>query len=240
MLEGARQLDEELDAERQANEAYERYRARGRMKDGRRFGGPPKPYRPPELPAGKINVTDPDSRLLKASKGYVQGYNAQLVTTKDQIVIAAEITATPADFGQLGPMVQAARAELEHAGVTEKPSLALADSGYWHHDQMDALAADGIATLIPPDAANRQGNRPGWEGGRYRWMRNLLSTELGSQLYQCRQWMIEAVIGHIKHNRGMGQFRRRGRSAVRTELRLIAASHNLTKLHRHQIALAAN
>jgi Transposase domain (DUF772) len=64
-----------LDAERQANEAYEAYRTRGRMKDGRRFGRPPDPYVPPELPAGKINVTDPDSRLLKAMKGYVQGYN---------------------------------------------------------------------------------------------------------------------------------------------------------------------
>jgi hypothetical protein len=161
MLEAARQLDEELDAERQANEAYERYRARGRMTDGRRFGGPPKPYQPPELPAGKINVTDPDSRLLKTSKGYLKGYNAQLVTTKDQIVIAAEITATPTDFGQLGPRVQAAREELEHAGVTEKPSVTLADSGYWHHDPMDELAACGIATLIPPDTANCQGNGPG-------------------------------------------------------------------------------
>ena len=42
-----------------ANAAYEAYRARGVMKDGRRFGGPPKPYAPPETPAGKINLTDP-------------------------------------------------------------------------------------------------------------------------------------------------------------------------------------
>ena len=30
--------------------------------------------------------------------------------------------------------------------------------------------------------------------------------------------------------------RRRGRTAVRTEWRLLMATHNLTKLHRHQIA----
>ena len=36
--------DGELDVERRANQAYEAYRARGRMKDGRRFGGPPNPY----------------------------------------------------------------------------------------------------------------------------------------------------------------------------------------------------
>ena len=40
---------------------------------------PPKPYVPPEVPAGKINITDPDSRNLKALRGYVQGYNAQAV-----------------------------------------------------------------------------------------------------------------------------------------------------------------
>ena len=68
-IEALRQLEEQLDAERQANEAYELYRARGRMKDGRRS---PSPYEPPQRPAGSISLTDPDSRMLKATKGYVQ------------------------------------------------------------------------------------------------------------------------------------------------------------------------
>ncbi len=42
-------------------------------------------------------MTDPDSRLLKAK--YVQGYNAQLVTKERQIVIAADLTTEPGDFG---------------------------------------------------------------------------------------------------------------------------------------------
>ena len=54
LVEARRRLDEELAVERRANADYEAYRARGVMKDGRRFGGPPKPYQPPELPAGKI------------------------------------------------------------------------------------------------------------------------------------------------------------------------------------------
>jgi hypothetical protein len=32
------------------------------MKDGRRFGCPPKPYSAPQVPEGKINTTDPDAR----------------------------------------------------------------------------------------------------------------------------------------------------------------------------------
>jgi hypothetical protein len=39
------------------------------MRDGRRFGGPPKPYSPPERPEGKINTTDPDSKNMKAYRG---------------------------------------------------------------------------------------------------------------------------------------------------------------------------
>ena len=35
------------------------------MKNGRRFGAPPKPYTPPERPPGRVNVTDPDSKIIK-------------------------------------------------------------------------------------------------------------------------------------------------------------------------------
>src|SRR3954469_24576659 len=58
-----RRLEEELWTEVRANRAYEAYRARGRMKDGRRFGRPPDPYQPPATPEGQINLTDPDSHL---------------------------------------------------------------------------------------------------------------------------------------------------------------------------------
>jgi Transposase DDE domain len=238
-IEAQRQLEDQLDAERQANEAYELYRAGGRMKDGRRFGSPPDPYEPPQRPAGMINLTDPDSRLLKATKGYVQGYNAQFVTDENQIIIAAEVNVDSPDFGHLEPMLSAAGAELSKAGVIDKPRMTLADAGYWNQRHMDNLAADGIQVLIPPQSPKRQDARPGWQGGRYAWMRHLLSTDLGAELYRKRQGMIEAVFGQTKHNRGMSQFRRRGKPAVRTEWRLIAATHNLVKLHKHQLALAA-
>src|SRR5215212_6414203 len=97
------------------------YRARGVMRDGRRFGAPPKPFEPPPTPAGKVNVTDPDSRNVKTPRGYVQGYNAQAAVTERQIVVAAEINTDSPDFGHLGPMVDAARTELAAAGVTDKP-----------------------------------------------------------------------------------------------------------------------
>src|ERR687892_339490 len=65
--ETARRLEEELEVEHQANAAYEAWRRRGVAADGTRRMAPGsgKPYRPPQLPAGAINTTDPHSRLVK-------------------------------------------------------------------------------------------------------------------------------------------------------------------------------
>jgi transposase len=235
LLEAGRRLHEELDVEHRANADYEAYRARGVMKDGRRFGGPPKPYRPPERPSGKINLTDLDSRNVKTLRGWVQGYNAQAVCTEDQIVIAAEVTPSSADFGQLEPMVSAAERELAAARVTDAPEVVLADAGYWHTEQIERLNARGLAVLVPPDAKKRKGERPGWQGGLYALMRTLLATETGGDLYARRNVMIEPVFGHTKFNRGIDRFQRRGRAAARSEWRLITATHNLLKLHSHQL-----
>jgi DDE family transposase len=232
-------LQEELWAEQRANAAYEAWRARGISADGARRMAPGtvKPYVPPDIPQGRINVTDPDSRTMKKVGGYLQGYNAQTVVTEDQVIVAAEISIATQDFGHLGPVVSAARAELAGAGVQEQPAMVLADAGYWHSEQMDQLAADGIPVLIPPDASKRRGERPGWSGGRYAWMRALLATELGGQIYRRRQTMIEPVFGQIKFNRRIDRFQRRGRAAARSEWRLAAATHNLLKLHSHQLAV---
>jgi hypothetical protein len=236
--EAKRRLEEEVWTETRGNRAYEAYRARGRMKDGRRFGRPPDPYQPPATPAGRINVTDPDSRVVKGLRGFIQGYNAQAVTNEHQLVIAAEVMTAAPDFGHLEPMLDAAQRELHAAGVGDTPGVLLADAGYWHQQQMERIVDRGIAVLIPPDASKRKGARPGWDGGLYAFMRRVLATERGGGLYRQRQPMIEPVFGQTKHNRGIGRFQRRGRAAVRAEWRLITATHNLLKLHRHTLATA--
>jgi Transposase DDE domain len=198
----------------------------------RGVSGVPKPLRCQE----HLNLTDLDSRNVKTPRGWVQGYNAQAVTTADQIVIAAEVTIDSPDFGHLEPMVRAAWADLHNAGVTESPDVVLADAGYWHQVQMERLMSEGVQVLIPPDANKRKGERPGWQGGLYAFMRRVLAGERGGELYARRQVMVEPVFANTKFNRRCDRFLRRGRSACRSEWRLINATHNLLKLWKHSTA----
>jgi Phage integrase family len=66
---------------------------------------------------------------------------------ENQVVIAAEVTVDPGDFGHLEPIVDAARSELKDAGVSETPAVLLADAGYWHQAQMQNIVDRGIHDL---------------------------------------------------------------------------------------------
>jgi transposase len=239
LRESRRRLEEEHRVQIEANAAYEAYRARGVMKDGRRFGRPADPHTPPPQPAGTINTTDHDSRIVRTTgQPAVQGYNAQAAVNEHQIIVAAEVTVDSPDFGHLEPMVDATIRELERAGVSQPPETVVADPGYWHKQQIENLVNQGITVLIPPDSGVRRGNRPGWDKGLYAFMRRVLATDHGRSIYRRRMATVEPVFGQMKFNRSFDRFQRRGRSAVRSEWRLAAATHNLLKLHSHRIAAA--
>jgi Transposase DDE domain len=203
-----RQLAEDWRAERRANERYEAYRARGVMKNGRPFGSPPKPYSPPEAPEGKLNTTDPDARRMKFGRNFMSAYNAQAVTTEDQIIVAAEITTKGGDFEELGPMIAATESELATAGVEASPGVVLADAGYWSNEHIESLRERGIVPIVAADTTR---NRPRKNrlGGPYDFMRRVIASEAGSELYAKRQCMVEPVFAQIKTNRRIDRFKRR-------------------------------
>lgn len=166
LLETLHRLEENRQVEIDANAAYEAWHAERRAGGvpGQKLGMPPKPVTPPAEPEGVINKTDHDSRMMRTQgQPTVQGYNAQAVVTRGQIIVAAEIAVESPDFGHLEPAVHAVLRELEDAGVTQRPETVLADAGYWHTQQMQNIVSHGIQVLVPPDAGLRDGARPGWD-----------------------------------------------------------------------------
>jgi hypothetical protein len=96
--ERLRRCKEQLEAE-QADEhaAYQEnlaWRAAWEAEHGRKLAGrKPTPPAADALAARRINTTDPDTRLMKRAGGRsVQGYNAQVVASPEQVIIAARVT----------------------------------------------------------------------------------------------------------------------------------------------------
>jgi transposase len=240
LFEACRRLEEELDFEDASHAAYEAWRARGVAADGSRRMAPGmvKAHAPAQVPTGLVNTTDHDSRVMRTQgQPSLQGYNAQLAVNDQQLIVAAEVTTDAPDFGHLEPMVRATQRELQAADAGE-PAIVVADAGYWHQRQIEAVVSDGIRVLVPPDSGLRKGPRPGWTGGFYDFMRRVLATTDGRAIYRTRQSTIEPVFGQLKFNRQIRRFQRRGRAACRSEWRLIAATHNLLKLHNHRLSAA--
>ncbi|MDQ3956468.1 MAG: transposase [Actinomycetota bacterium] len=109
---------------------------------------------PPDPRRGqvRVNTTDPDSRVMKTSQGYLQGYNAQAAATEDQIVVAAEVTNRNDDRGHFRPLLEGAQANLRASG-TDPIETALADTGYFGIDNITSDFGCGI--LIAPVATRR-------------------------------------------------------------------------------------
>jgi transposase len=238
-LERLRRCREELEAEQaQVQAAYDdnlRWRAEWEAEHGRRLAGrKPSAPDPDGLAKRSINTTDPDSRkIIRTGKTAVQGYNAQAVATADQIIVAADLTQQVNDSGQLQPMIAAAMAELERAGIDQQPETVLADGGYWNTAQIAALGLSGLQVIVPTRSATRTKARTlsPRQGPEAQRIDKVLETREGAALYRKRQHIIETVFARTKFLRGITRFQRRGLAACRAEWQLIATGHNLLKLH---------
>ena len=237
--EARRRQEEKLEA-RLAEEESTGHKKRGR-----------KPRTPEEAISqeAKANVTDPESRIMKARSGYVQGYNAQAAVALGQVIVAADVTDEANDVHQLHPMVDQVKQELTAVGLEESVGSILFDAGYWSEANVAQASPEGPELLVATtkDWKQRktlrergcpQGRIPKGLSLKERMERKLL-TKRGRALYRLRSQLAEPPFGQIKDGRGFDRFMRRGRQAARSEWRLICATHNLLKLYRHGRLLAS-
>jgi transposase len=243
LAEAERRLAEQHALERHAIEAEQaasvkrlaEHRERGQKPTGRRRIHP---LVVPEQPAGRVNVTDPDSRLVKTTRGFIQGYSAQAAATEDQIIVMADVTLGGPDQGLLAPLAERTLAELECVGANP-PAVLLADAGYWNGPQIGALRESGVDALVAPDSQVRRGPPAQRRAAPLAAeLRARLDTDEGRALYRKRQRIIEPIFGQTKANRGFDRFLCRGLGACRAEWSLITATHNLLKAWRHGLAAA--
>jgi transposase len=214
-------------------------RATGRKKRGRK----PKPPKPEPEPDAKANITDPDSRCLKARQGFVQGYNAQAVVALDQIILAADIVQDANDTQQLLPMVQQAQANVARTATTAAaPEIkaVLADAGYASEANLKGLEGLGVEGFIPSTktwklhqelkAKGRPRGRMKKGMTRTQRMERKLRTMRGEKAYKARGKTIEPVFGQTKHD--FQTLTHRGLAAAKADWAMLCLAHNVKKLWR--------
>ncbi len=105
-------------------------------------------------------MTDPQSQIMTSPKGWVQGYNAHLAVSDDQIVIAVNVVNDRVDVHQFEPMMRSSQSvahELEAyrpEGVDGQIGVVLADAGYASKSNLtitgpDRLIATGRLHKLP-------------------------------------------------------------------------------------------
>lgn len=183
----------------------------------------------------QYNFTDPQSRIMKGSDGFVQGYNCQVAVEENlQLIVGQAVTQQANDKEQLKPMVEAIK---EQAG--QKPEEVLVDSGYCSQNNLKYLARRHIDGYVATERQEHGQNRPVCKrgplpkgAGVVERMKRKLQTQVGRRIYARRKAIVEPVFGQIKQVRGFRQFLLRGLEKVQMEWALVCLTHNVLKMYR--------
>jgi transposase len=221
-LEKIRQAKAELEAEAKAE--AERKKEEDAKKPPRNRARKPIPDTPDEK--AKRNLTDGDTRLLKTTHGYVQGYNAQVAVDADsQVIVAQMLTNQRTDSQHMIPLVDQTEANTED-GVLEMSS----DSGYYSEDNLEQLEIKAVRGYIACGRRDKDGTWHGDVGPLGHRMRARLQRGGKQSRYRLRARTVEPVFGIIKSARGFRQFLLRGIANTSGEWSLVCAAHNILKL----------
>jgi len=183
---------------------------------------------------------------MRNHKGYVAGYNGQIVVTADQVIAGAMLSRHPAGRILPHPLPDTCREQLTEAGIRPELRTVLADSGYVSEQNFARADADGLRLLAPlaKDPARDQGRHRDRAPRRTRHRDEYPATaratrslrhHRGKEDYKLRARTVEPVFGQLKTCQELTTMSRRGLIACESEWLLACAAHNLRKLHRHRV-----
>ena len=246
---------QKIEAARQALEADAKAAREAELAEREREKQVPPEVPPePELPSHQVkhhadgspddkaqrNFTDPESRIMKSGKDFVQGYNAQVVVDEaHQVIVSTGVTNQAPDAQHLPAMVAAVE---ENLGA--RPVQTLGDAGYYsaaNAAYCEEIGTDALLSVAREKHVLDEGPSPWPEDDPRAAMHARLRSIPGAAAYRRRKCIVEPVFGQIKEARGIRSFLLRGLEQVRGEWNLICLTHNLLKLFRftRRSALAA-
>jgi transposase len=222
-LEKIRQAKAELEAEAKAKAEA--------PADPAKTGHKSKPTGEPACKEQR-NFTDPESRIMKGSEGFIQAYNAQAAVDADsQVIVAQSLTANGSDMHQMVPLLNQIR-----MNTGRQAQEVSADAGYSSEHNLKQLSRRRIRGYVAsrwqksnaPDEQDRK--PPDKVAGYMRAMWQRLRRGGFRSRYRLRKQVVEPVFGQIKQARGFRQFLMRGENKVAGEWSLLCTAHNLLKL----------
>lgn len=181
-------------------------------------------------PADKaqLNFTDPQSKIMKTSDGFIQGYNCQAaVDGAAQVIVACEVVAQNNDGPRLLPMLEQIR-----RNTGRNPVELSADNGYCSEANLAALRRRRVRAYVATgrERSSKKRGRP--RGPRTIAMRRRLKRGGFRSRYRLRKQIAEPVFGQMKSARQLVRFSLRGAQAVNAEWAMLCTAHNLLKLAR--------
>jgi transposase len=182
-------------------------------------------------PKNQKSFADPDANMMVTGEGSLQYcYNAQAATSEDGVIIAAAITTSVRDVGQLVPMVEAVK-----ANTGRRPGIVMADNGYLSESNLEQLGNKRQRCLI---AAGQEGKPPTrWPTGRRtQRMHRILRLPWARRIYDYRKTQGERTFAEIKQTMRFRRFSLRGRANIRGEWNLVCAAANSLTMYRAAMA----
>jgi hypothetical protein len=179
----------------------------------------------------RVSTTDPDARKMRMADGGTRPtYNVQFSTdTATQIIVGVDVINGGSDFDQLVPALK--RIQKQH-GTTPKEMLV--DGGFAKREAIEEVAeapynCTVYAPLPKPTSKKQTVERPfKTETPRITQWRERMATEEAKRIYKERASTIECVNAQAR-NRGLQQFRVRGRPKVRAVALMFALVHNIIR-----------
>ncbi len=174
------------------------------------------PKEPSAVPKDKdqYNFTDPESRIMKTSKGFDQCYNAQIAVNDDRLLVDKYVNAHPNDKQEFLPTIASVPDEL-------RPQItsSVADTGYCSQQNIDNCPK----TITPIIAKSKEKHNS--------YIEQLLHPTKDQQkgIYRKRKHIVKPVFGIIKEVLGFRRFSLRVKENIDNEWGLVCLSYNLKR-----------